>query len=224
MSGQRGLGYWAVIEHAASWPGDKAIVDRTAANGGRISEKDAQKIAADYKFARSFHGVAKRGYADIIDIINRIPVDNPQTVRERLNAAVAAVEDIKRLGYSSNPSAVSKWIWFRAPENWYIYDSQAADAVGAARSSVQGLRGFYAILAACGVQALHDKIAVAIADAGLDLRAERVIDKFLWLRGSPKDRAALLERIQHGDCARDPDLQKLARAVEALLPDTFFDF
>ncbi len=218
------LGYWATVEHAATWDADRALLQSITDNGGRLSADVAKKIAGIYKVARTFHGVAAKGYGPIAGIINGITLIPGQSFDVRVTAAVQATHAIAALGYTANPSAVSKWLWFRAPDNWYIYDQLAARAVGAGTSSVRGMRGFFAILQSCDVQAIHDRIAAIIIASGLDLRPERVIDKFLWLAGA-KDSASVISsaRVRHASLVADASaLHDLATQISDILPDDQF--
>jgi hypothetical protein len=85
--------------------------------------------------------------------------------------------------------------------------------------------GFFALLERAGVHQLNDAIARRVKDAGLDLRSERVIDKFLWLRGSADVRAATAEAEREAKnlFAEAQGLERFAEAVAEMLPDNFFD-
>jgi hypothetical protein len=87
------------------------------------------------------------------------------------------------------------------------------------------MRGFFAILVACGVHSLNKDIASLVATAGFDFRSERIIDKFLWLRGSSKLYATIAElKAQEAKlCADRQALRNLAGAVHKILPDDRFD-
>jgi hypothetical protein len=116
-------------------------------------------------------------------------------------------------------------LWFRNPDHWYMYDAQAASAVGVGRSTVQGMRGFFGILRACDADSLNRSIASLIAQAGFDLRSERVVDKFLWLRGALKieDDIAKLNARASKRLADRSALRDLAIAIQKILPDDRFD-
>lgn len=223
MSSKR-LGYWAVIEHAKTWPKDEEILNRTRSNGGFLSVDDAKKVARDYKFARTFRGVAKRGYAEIVSKLNGVDILQGQTIQQRLARAEAVTREIANLDYSLNPSGISKWLWFRAPDNWYIYDQQAAAAVGAERSTLTGMKGFYAILHACDVQDVHDKIRSVIDRAGATFRAERIIDKFLWLKGDPEAAEKAIAQAKVHSVVNNIEILDLAEEIFSILPDDRFDF
>jgi len=123
-----------------------------------------------------------------------------------------------------NPSGVSKLLWFRFPDNWYMYDRYAANAVGAAPSSVRGMVNFFSYLEATGVSELNRVISARVAESGLNLRSERIIDKYLWLRGDLDGRAvteSTVAREAH-EATRTSGFEEFAREMnELLVPDRF---
>ncbi len=129
------LGYWAVLLHAYSWPGDAEMLAKVNKNGGQLTEDLARLIARKYNVARTFHGVGTHGYGRIAAAVNA--VDVKLSLPRRVQGAAEVVERLHKNGYGRNPSAVTKMLWFRNPDHWYMYDTQAADAVGARLSSVQ---------------------------------------------------------------------------------------
>lgn len=225
------VAYWATVEHSYTWVAehDREMLDEVKRNYGIITEALGKKIAGRYSFARGLKGVATQGYGSILDIVNAIPVAPGQSLLDRVEAARLAVAEI-RLRHpdhrADNPSGVTKWMWFRHPEDWYIYDRQSAKAVGAGEGSVRGMRTFFGILAACGVTSLKREIQALISDAGFDLRGERIVDKALWLLGGADDDGAISEsRIERCRAwvADNPKLHELASHVQRVFLPNHFD-
>lgn len=219
------IGYWATLEHAASWPSEHKTLTAVRENSGQLTPKITANIAGTYKVARSFRGVGIHGYGPISDIINAVDASLDLSIVDRVEGALNAVNAMVQHGYSSNPSGVSKLLWFRHPDHWYMYDRQAALAVGAGLSSTSGLRGFFGILHACDVDGLNREIGDLAAAAGIALRPERIIDKFLWLRGADDGEKAIARlRDKEPVLLREqPGLQTFAAAVQKILPDDRFD-
>ena len=92
------IGYWATVEHAATWQVDAAVLQQVADNDGLLSNEVTKKIAGIYKVARSLKGVAANGYGPIADILNAIELAPRQTIGYRVGAAVQATCDIAALG------------------------------------------------------------------------------------------------------------------------------
>lgn len=219
------IGYWATLEHAATWPGEQQTLMKVRENNGQLTPEVTGQIARAYKVARSFRGAGRQGYGTICDVINSVDVSKGLSIVDRVDGALSAVKSIVERGYSNNPSGVSKLLWFRQPDDWYMYDRQAALAVGAGLSSASGLRGFFGILHACDVAGLNREIGGLAAVAGIAVRPERIIDKFLWLRGAGDDEKAIARlRAKEPALLREqPGLHAFAGAVQKILPDDRFD-
>lgn len=213
------------MEHAATWKQDATLLKAVRDNDRKLTPGMTATIARGYKVARTFHGVGERGYDDIAAAINAVDISPDQPITARIRRAVDAVNAIEAKGYSRNPSGVTKLLWFRDPDHWYMYDKQAANAVGAGLSSVQGMRGFFGILHACDVVDLNREIGVLARAAGVDLRPERIIDKFLWLLGldSIDKPIARLKAKEPALLQEQPGLSALATAIQKILPDNRFD-
>lgn len=219
------IGYWATLEHVVTWPDEQKKLEAVRDNNSLLSTDMTAQIARGYKVARSFRGVGSLGYEAIADIINMVDVSADLSIVDRVEGALEAVKAIEQRGYSSNPSGVSKLLWFRRPDHWYMYDRQAALAVGAGLSSTKGIRGFFGILHACDVVGLNLEIGRLAASAGIAVRPERIIDKFLWLLGSEDIERPLAKlRAKEPNLLRaDPGLEDFACAVQKILSDDRFD-
>lgn len=116
-------------------------------------------------------------------------------------------------------------MWFRQPDSWFIYDRQAAHALGVGEGSIRGMRTFFGVLHACGVKHLDGELHALVTAAGLDLRSERIIDKVLWLLGATLDETLPESRIsQCRSWASDkPELHELALSVQRVFPSDYFD-
>jgi hypothetical protein len=198
-----------------------------------ISDEIGAKIAGTYRFARSFKGVGQHGYGSILRIVNAIPTDANAGLRKRVGDIEQAVREIFETHdhRSVGPSGVTKWMWFRRPDDWYIYDNFAARAVGAGEGSVRGMRTFFGILHAANVTALNRSIRAALDATGCDdiqeLRAERIIDKGLWLMGGAavgngdfNSRTIEKCRTVLADC---PHVHEIALVIDGIFPSDYFD-
>lgn len=182
MTRQRSRAFNAVLEHHRCWVSSDGACFNLVRSAG-LTPAIAYTIAQDYGVART---IGKR------DRVASLAVEISSITDSAWKVSLADREDLCRgLGKAHKKGAtgkkrhlpisgISKLMWFLRPDGWTMYDSFARKGlVGASK----GAPDFYKKLDQCGFVECAAAITKECRALGLPLFGERVIDKFLMLRG-----------------------------------------
>lgn len=218
MTQQRSRAFNAVLEHHRCWvSSDGACFDLVRSAG--LTPTIAYTIAQDYGVARN---IGKR------ERVAALADDISSVTDGSWNVSLADREAICRnIGTSHQEnggslhlpiSGVTKLMWFLRPDGWTMYDSFARKGlVGASK----GAPAFYKKLDECGFVEFAAAITKKCRALGLPLFGERIIDKFLMLRGMDNaayDWTAVLtdSHFTLMPSERQEQLEALGRFVEGI--------
>lgn len=201
----------ATIRYWCWWANhDLAHLQGISQNGG-LNAQSARSVAKDYLVARGVlkdkeDRANKNGYQAIANSLNsrRDRLLKEPDMSERLKICFEAVDALNNTSESQAAithndfvSGISKLAWFTAPKGWTLFDRLAAEAVGikSGNARYKAIR-FYAHLQEKGFPSLAERMNKALADGGMaspHFHAERIVDQYLWLRGSDPDALPLIE-------------------------------
>lgn len=223
MTAEPSRAFNAVLEHHRCWVfNDGAYLSMVREVG--LTSDIAGKIAHEYQVIRNIgkeHLVAK--LAAVLAAVS--DEEWGTSLSERRAICQKLGESHQSGGGYHNPwSGITKLMWFLRPEGWTMYDSLACKGlVGANKGSF----AFYEKLDDCGFIECAATITNECRALDLPLFGERVIDKFLMLRGMSQTDyrwAAALNEIHFALIPRErqEQLERLARFVEDLDLDRQF--
>lgn len=216
MPTPRSRAFTAVIEHHRCWlSSDGAYLAMVGDSG--LTTEIAGAIAKDYQVVRN--------------------IGKPQWV-EQLAAGIRSVSDdewgtsligryeiCRELGQSHREggafhtplSGITKLIWFLRPHGWTMYDRLARTGLVRGSGSAET---FYRKLDQCGFVECATSITDQCRTLKLPLFGERVIDKFLMLRGMSDVASGWTETLTHHHFTLLPrERQKQLEAIAAFVED-----
>lgn len=240
------VAYWATLEHYRTWLAADAGHRKQVEEDGELSVAVAARIAREYSIARTIGEVqlgddeaVGKGLPLLVKDLNDARAD---WRRLSLSERARTCEELARKHrdrasgeWVTQPvSAVTKLMWFLEPSGWTMYDSLAQSGLAGASSASD----FYGELERLGFQAKAKKLGCLSRASGFEIFGERIIDKFLMLRGSHWKISAK-RRKSDGESylaqavdrnrffvAALPDqgaaITALADQIAALLPDSAF--
>jgi hypothetical protein len=193
--GKMTVEFLAVVEHYRWWLGEDQIDVRRIAKTGKIDPETVRAIARRYNVNR---GIRKRNdkrdteARGIAKLLNNAAKRWPTGLVERAEKCSKVAEKAKRYGYTGGhlASAITKLMWFVKPNGWTMYDGFAATGLGIERKEArERMPEFYRELENRGFREIVADINRTLrATPLLNLKPERVIDKYLWLWGAPMGR------------------------------------
>lgn len=226
MTAERSRAFNAVLEHHRCWVFNDGACLRSVDSDG-LAPPIAYTIAKYYGVARNIGN--RERVAELAGAISAVTDEEWQgslVSREKLcrNLGEAHKKGAKGKKHHLPISGITKLMWFLRPDGWTMFDSLACKGlVGANKGSF----AFYEKLDQCGFIECAATITNECRALDLPLFGERVIDKFLMLRGmSLTDYrwAAALNEMHFALIPRErqEQLERLARFVEGLDLDRQF--
>lgn len=232
--------YWATIDLYRTFlfedgPLLEAIVDA----GGTLDGAMVTRIARSYSVARTIPAALEddkgHNFRLLAKKITALANDWPDGTIERAEACRKTAEELA-LQFTIRPrdarppsklhkmgaphSAVTKLIWFLKPEGWTVYDRYAANAVvaGTGTSGDRQKRFYEAIAEPLAYYA--ERLREPLAKLHPRLHAERLIDKYLVLKGlKPDEYKRACESNCHFLRSLPPHIsQDIKRSANAILP------
>ena len=206
----------AVIEHHRWWiAGDGIHLARIKnAADQKLPVDVAKRIAHEYGVIRNIGTHVEKNdgkaLARLVKEINNANWPHGLVNRANLCLEIAKAHKIARKGSAKKVhtpnSAVTKLMWFLHPKGWTMFDQYARIGLIGDKNC---LFSFYKRLEKCGFERKATEIDEACKANGFsDLFGERIIDKFLLLRGL---------KMQKGQAAID-DLHECSQHYLNLLP------
>ncbi len=186
---QPNLIFWAVIEHHRWWFADDGVHLQSIAQNG-LNGQNLRNIAKSYFVSRGIYGGRE---SELAEHINNQSTEWPENLLERCqfcaNLATYAEEEGWTRGQQA--SAMSKLMWFLKPTKWTMFDQFAANGAEVPRNANPLLRmqNFFTAIHNRGFTHAAGEIQAVIDEREqICLFGERVIDKFLMLRGFDENR------------------------------------
>lgn len=185
--------FWAAIDYHRWWlTFDQIELWRQRETGGRLTAQSIRRIGSAYLVNRGIRQLERdegaRRLADKLNVISW-----PQGFAERSDCCVRlaqwAAETIvsgETITKGHQVSAMTKLMWFLHPTGWTLFDRFVAKAVGvpAHLPRPEQARRYYQALKNHGFET-YASDANACVDTTLfpDFRSERVLDRYLMIKG-----------------------------------------
>jgi hypothetical protein len=200
MNKDKPLAYWATVDLYRTYLfEDGPFLETVADLGGKVDGPTLSRIARAYSVSRTIP--ASPNGKDNLELfareIVRLACSWPSSFQARASACRELAKDLSEKFDRKTPkpdkiakaavaphSAVTKLIWFLRPDRWTVYDSFAASAVlkhgGNAEERQQR---FYETIEE-PLARLAEAVRPTLSAFNHKLHAERLLDKFLVLKGS----------------------------------------
>jgi hypothetical protein len=251
MNPGQSYAYWATVDLYRTFLfEDGPLLETIIDAGGRLDGLTLSRIAQSYSVARTIPAAPDDDPTFNVDIFARevIALSDawPKDTIERAAACRKTADKLVSLfrrtakaaregetpvtprKTGSPHSAVTKLIWFLKPDGWTVYDRYAADAVlaGPDKNGGERQQRFYDAIAE-PLATYAEPLRGPLAELNPRLHAERLIDKYLVLKGfseasytgaQVKNRHFL--RLAPESLAKS--IERTARVVQPLLPDDAF--
>lgn len=190
--------YWATLSYTRFWFWhDGPLLSVVCANGGRLTPSVLRRIAKEYKVNRGIPAPAEDGIdrsaKGLCFLLNDAVQGWPENLADRAQECAKLVKaKDEKLSEDHLASAITKLVWFLAPQGWTVFDRIAADGLRVRRSlpALPRMLAFYEKLEESGFTNLEARLRATISQADLiNLPAGRIIDSLLLSRGRTADEA-----------------------------------
>jgi hypothetical protein len=216
MPAPRSRAFTAVLEHHRCWlSSDGAYLAMVGDSG--LSTEIAGAIAKDYQVVRN---IGKQHWVEQLAARIRSVSDD-----KWCTSLIGRFEICQELGqlhqkggaFHAPLSGITKLMWFLRPHGWTMYDRLAR--IGLVGRSGNG-ETFYQKLDECGFVECAGSITDRCRTLKLPLFGERVIDKFLMLRGMSDVASGWTATLTHHHFTMLPrERQKQLEAIAAFVED-----
>ncbi|MBV0891345.1 hypothetical protein KTN05_05695 [Paracoccus sp. Z118] len=231
-------GYWGTLNYAHIWLSvDAMILGELRKDGGVFTKHSLSETLRLYSVRRGFPSLEKdtngRDISAVVELVNEKLCKVPEELEARAEQCIELAKDMQIIGLTvgRQVSAATKLSWFLSPDNWTVYDSYAARALGVADpkkfyAKLQGIGGN----TESGFATLCSAIGTSLeASEWSQLRPARIIDGILLNLGSmgsnardaiSQRRAAQLAGLVEGLPKSGGDrLMRRARSVQTQLDE-----
>lgn len=179
------LAYYATLEHVQHMMGTDGQYQARLVRDDKIDLEVAASIFRDYRVSRTIRNGQKK---DLEHASKRLALmifkginDWPETLSKRGHFCKIIAEKFKDDSGSAPYSAVTKLCWFLRPKGWTMYDKFARVGL----DGTVDVESFYQTLERLNFNGIVLDLNTAIREQGFqNVHAERIIDKFLMIRGS----------------------------------------
>ncbi|MBW9051029.1 hypothetical protein [Rhizobium mesosinicum] len=195
---QKPLAYWATIENYRWWLAHDQVYLQLLRLETKISAETVRTIAKAYGINRNIDAdedkTNDRTAAAVANVLNStdfVKFAEKKTLDDKFEQFLAILRRMPmNLGVDEAKlkfvSGTSKFIWFFAPTCWTMFDRLAAHGAGIRKdlASVERAKRFFTALSSRGFESIIEKARPLFQDSPFrDLSPERLVDKFLWLKG-----------------------------------------
>ncbi len=176
---------------------------------GKLDAWDIASILSGYGIARNFQkGVDSQKIANIVNL-----VELTNDLKKSSSACMILAKKFKEKNLTANNnnksiplSAASKFLWFRFPNRWTMYDKYASAAL-VPKTTFKGIEKFnayYNQLCLRKFTKVCEKIESIDTPKCVDIPASKIIDKYLFLVG--QDDKARCRSMKFLSCWKDNTL------------------
>lgn len=183
----------AVIGHYRWWLKFDGILLSSIAPHSLHTSDSIKSIAKEYSVARGMKGSSSAG--SIAQLVNLIPSGD---ITNLVAPCLKAV-DLARTGgltHNSLVSGMTKFLWFRNPQGWTMFDKFAADALGIQNGPpLIRMPAFYATLSSKNFLVHEAQIQSIVSSfPQFSLYASKIIDIYMIIVGKG-DKAVLADNL-----------------------------